>query len=156
MNMRLVIQRVLHAEVTVSGKQIGGVGKGLLVLVGIGPEDTEKDADRYLSKLIRLRIFEDENGRTNLSLSDAGGALLLVSQFTLLADVSEGNRPGFSGAGDPEKAKALYEYMIRKAAETVPVVEHGEFGADMQVSLTNDGPFTILLDENTMKKKKAV
>jgi D-tyrosyl-tRNA(Tyr) deacylase len=152
--MRLVIQRVLHAEVAVSGEQIGKIGKGLLVLVGIGSEDTEKDVDRYLSKLIRLRIFEDQNGKTNLSLSDVGGGLLLVSQFTLLADVSEGNRPGFSGAGDPERAEELYEYMIRRARETVPVVEHGLFGADMQVSLTNDGPFTIVLDESTMRRKK--
>jgi len=151
--MRLVIQRVLHAEVTVSGKQVGKIGKGLLVLVGIGPEDTEKDADRYLSKLIRLRIFEDSDGKTNLSLTDVGGGLLLVSQLTLLADVSEGNRPGFSGTGDPARAKALYEYMIRRAGETVPDVEQGEFGAQMEVTLANDGPFTIVLDENTMRKK---
>lgn len=144
--MKLVIQRVSEASVSIEGKIAGRIGKGFLVLVGVGREDTEETADRYLKKLTGLRIFEDENGKTNLALKDVGGELLLVSQFTLYADCRRGNRPGFTDAGDPEKAQELYEYMIRRARELLPVVETGEFGADMQVSLVNDGPFTIILE----------
>ncbi len=145
--MRLVIQRVKEAQVAVEGDVIGSISKGLLVFIGISGQDTRDTADRYLKKLISLRIFEDENGKTNLSLADIGGELLLVSQFTLYANCKKGNRPSFIEAGAPQMAEPLYEYMIQKAGECVPVVESGSFGADMKVSLVNDGPFTIILDE---------
>lgn len=148
--MRLVIQRVLHAEVQVDGNTIGKIGKGLLIFVGAGQDDTKEIADKYLRKLLGLRIFEDENGKTNLSLKDVNGALLIVSQFTLYANCKKGNRPSFIEAGEPHMAEALYEYMIDEAKKSVPVVEHGEFGADMKVSLLNDGPFTIILDEKIL------
>lgn len=148
--MRLVIQRVLHAEVQVDGNTIGKIGKGLLVFVGAGQDDTKEIADKYLRKLLGLRIFEDENGKTNLSLKDVNGALLIVSQFTLYANCKKGNRPSFIEAGEPHMAEALYEYMIDEAKKSVPVVEHGEFGADMKVSLLNDGPFTVILDEKIL------
>ena len=148
--MRLVIQRVLHAEVQVNGNTIGKIGKGLLVFVGAGQDDTKEIADKYLRKLLGLRIFEDENGKTNLSLKDVDGELLIVSQFTLYANCKKGNRPSFIEAGEPHMAEALYEYMIDEAKKSVPVVEHGEFGADMKVSLLNDGPFTIILDEKIL------
>lgn len=148
--MRLVIQRVLHAEVQVDGNTIGKIGKGLLVFVGAGQDDTKEIADKYLRKLLGLRIFEDENGKTNLSLKDVYGALLIVSQFTLYANCKKGNRPSFIEAGEPHMAEALYKYMIDEAKKSVPVVEHGEFGADMKVSLLNDGPFTIILDEKIL------
>ena len=148
--MRLVIQRVLHAEVQVDGNTIGKIGKGLLVFVGAGQDDTKEIADKYLRKLLGLRIFEDENGKTNLSFKDVYGALLIVSQFTLYANCKKGNRPSFIEAGEPHMAEALYEYMIEEAKKSVPVVEHGEFGADMKVSLLNDGPFTVILDEKIL------
>ena len=148
--MRLVIQRVLHAEVQVDGNTIGKIGKGLLVFVGAGQDDTKEIADKYLRKLLGLRIFEDENGKTNLSLKDVDGELLIVSQFTLYANCKKGNRPSFIEAGEPHMAEALYEYMIEEAKKSVPVVEHGEFGADMKVSLLIDGPFTIILDEKIL------
>ena len=148
--MRLVIQRVLHAEVQVDGNTIGKIGKGLLVFVGAGQDDTTEIADKYLRKLLGLRIFEDENGKTNLSLKDVDGELLIVSQFTLYANCKKGNRPSFIEAGEPHMAEALYEYMIEEAKKSVPVVEHGEFGADMKVSLLNDGPFTVILDEKIL------
>jgi D-tyrosyl-tRNA(Tyr) deacylase len=148
--MRLVIQRVLHAEVQVDGNTIGKIGKGLLVFVGAGQDDTKEIADKYLRKLLGLRIFEDENGKTNLSLKDVDGELLIVSQFTLYANCKKGNRPSFIEAGEPHMAEALYEYMIEEAKKSVPVVEHGEFGADMKVSLLNDGPFTVILDEKIL------
>lgn len=148
--MRLVIQRVLHAEVQVDGNTIGKIGKGLLVFVGAGQNDTKEIADKYLRKLLGLRIFENKNGKTNLSLKDVDGELLIVSQFTLYANCKKGNRPSFIEAGEPHMAEALYEYMIEKAKKSVPVVEHGEFGADMKVSLLNDGPFTIILDEKIL------
>lgn len=144
--MKLVIQRVTEAQVTVDGRVTGKIGRGFLVFIGVGQEDTRETADRYLKKMIGLRIFEDENGKTNLSLKDVGGELLLVSQFTLYANCSRGNRPSFIDAGSPDRAAELYEYMIRKAREQVQVVETGEFGADMMVSLQNDGPFTIILE----------
>ena len=144
--MKFVVQRVTEASVAVEGKTVGEIGKGYLVLIGVGELDTEEIADRDLKKLIGLRIFEDADGKTNLSLKDVGGELLLVSQFTLYANCKKGNRPSFIEAGNPEKANALYEYIIRKAKEQVPVVETGIFGADMKVSLVNDGPFTIILE----------
>ena len=148
--MRFVIQRVAHAEVAVSEETIGKIEKGYLVLIGIAETDTREIADKLIRKMIGLRIFEDENGKTNLSLSDVGGNLLLVSQFTLYANCKKGNRPSFIEAGSPEKANELYEYIITKCKESVPVVEQGSFGADMKVSLLNDGPFTILLDSETL------
>lgn len=144
--MKLVIQRVSHASVTVDGTVIGKIGKGYLVLVGVGQEDTKETADRLIKKMVNLRIFEDENGKINKSLKDVDGELLLVSQFTLYADCRHGNRPGFTEAAPPEPAKALYEYMIEACRTQIPVVEHGEFGADMKVELLNDGPFTIILE----------
>ncbi len=148
--MRLVIQRVLEASVKAEGKTVGSIGKGFLVFVGVGRDDTRETADKYLKKLLGLRIFEDENGKTNLSLKDVNGELLLVSQFTLYANCRKGNRPSFTEAGDPAKAEELYEYMIREASRTVPKVQHGIFGADMKVSLVNDGPFTVTLDEHIL------
>lgn len=145
--MKLVIQRVNHGEVKVDGEIVGSIKKGLLVFVGVGRDDTQAVADKYLKKLLGLRIFEDEAGKTNLSLEDVDGQLLMVSQFTLYANCKKGNRPSFIEAGAPDEAKRLYEYMIAEAKKTVPVVEHGIFGADMKVTLENDGPFTIILDE---------
>ena len=144
--MKLVIQRVNHASVTVEGTVIGKIGKGLLVFLGVGQDDTKADADKYVKKLLGLRIFEDEAGKTNLSLKDVEGELLLVSQFTLYADCSHGNRPSFTNAGKPQLAEELYEYMIAECKKQVGVVETGEFGADMKVELENDGPFTIVLE----------
>lgn len=144
--MKLVIQRVSHSSVTVDGTVVGKIGPGLLVLVGVGREDTRADADRLARKLTNLRIFEDEQGKINRSVKDIEGELLLVSQFTLYADCSHGNRPGFTNAGDPKDAEELYEYLIEACKREVPVVEHGIFGADMKVELLNDGPFTIILE----------
>ena len=148
--MRLVIQRVLQAEVQVDENTVGKINKGLLVFVGAGHEDSREVADKYLKKLLGLRIFEDENGKTNLSLKDVNGELLMVSQFTLYANCKKGNRPSFIEAGEAHMAEELYEYMIQEAKKSVPVVEHGIFGADMKVSLINDGPFTIILDEKIL------
>ena len=150
--MKLVIQRVKHASVTVDGNVTGKIGKGFLVLIGIANSDTKEIADQYLKKLLNLRIFEDENGKTNLSLKDVNGELLLVSQFTLYADCRKGNRPSFINAGAPDMAEELYEYMIEACKKEIPVVETGIFGADMQVELLNDGPFTIVLDESLFQK----
>ena len=144
--MKLVIQRETEASVEVDGEIIGQIGKGFLVLIGVGEHDTKEIADQYVKKLLGLRIFEDEQGKTNLSLADVNGELLLVSQFTLYANCKKGNRPSFIDAGEPQKAEALYEYIIQKTRETVPVVKTGRFGADMKVSLVNDGPFTIILE----------
>ncbi|MFC2662441.1 MAG: D-aminoacyl-tRNA deacylase [Eubacterium sp.] len=144
--MRFVIQRVLESKVEVDGKTIGEIGQGFLVLIGVTHGDTKETADKMVKKLIGMRIFEDENGKTNLSLEKVGGSLLLVSQFTLYADCRRGNRPGFTDAADPEIANDLYEYIISECRKQVKHVETGEFGADMKVSLVNDGPFTIILD----------
>ena len=146
--MKFVIQRVNHAEVKVDGETVGKIGKGFLVLIGVGRGDTREDADWYLKKLLGLRIFEDENGKTNLALKDVNGELLLISQFTLYADCKKGNRPSFIKAGNPELANSLYEYIIAACKKELPVVETGSFGADMKVSLENDGPFTVIFDEN--------
>lgn len=148
--MKFLIQRVLEASVKVDGETVGSIGKGLLVFVGAGREDDRTAADKYLKKLLGLRIFEDENGKTNLSLKDVNGELLFVSQFTLYANCKKGNRPSFIEAGDPDTANELYEYILREAAKSVPVVQHGIFGADMKVHLVNDGPFTIILDEHIL------
>ena len=144
--MKFLIQRVNHAEVNVDGHCVGAIGKGLLVLIGVSHSDTEEIADKYIKKLIGLSIFEDENGKTNLSLRDVDGELLLVSQFTLYANCKKGNRPSFIEAGGPAMAEELYEYIISECKKRVPVVEKGIFGADMKVSLENDGPFTIILE----------
>ena len=151
--MKLVIQRVSRASVTVRGSVIGQIGQGYLVLVGVGREDTKEDADRLVRKMIGLRIFSDENGKINKSLKDVDGQLLLISQFTLYADCRHGNRPGFTDAGAPEKACALYERMIAAFKERVPKTAHGSFGADMKVSLINDGPFTLSLDSSQLFPK---
>lgn len=148
--MKFVIQRVQHASVTVNEKVIGQIGKGFLVLIGVSNDDTKETADKLVKKLVGLRIFEDENGKTNLSLADVNGELLLISQFTLYANCKRGNRPSFIESGDPALAEELYEYIISKCKENVPVVEKGSFGADMKVSLINDGPFTIVLDSDCM------
>ena len=144
--MKFVIQRVKEANVVVEGKLIGAIEKGFLVFVGISNTDNKDIADKMVKKLVNMRIFEDENGKTNLALSDVNGSLLLISQFTLYADCKKGNRPSFTNAGAPEPAKDLYEYIIMRCKETVSDVQKGIFGADMKVSLLNDGPFTIVLD----------
>ena len=144
--MKFLIQRVAHADVVVDGKELGKIGKGFMVLIGVSKEDDKSTADKMVDKMIKLRIFEDENGKTNLSLDDVGGELLLISQFTLYANCKKGNRPSFIDAGGPDDANALYEYIIEKCRERVNVVERGEFGADMKVTLLNDGPFAIVLD----------
>ena len=150
--MKLVIQRVKHASVTVEGNVTGKIGKGFLVFIGIADSDTKEIAGQYVKKLLNLRIFEDENGKTNLSLKDVNGELLLISQFTLYADCRKGNRPSFINAGAPDMAKALYEYMIEACRKEIPVVQTGIFGADMQVELLNDGPFTVVLDDRLFQK----
>ncbi len=144
--MRLVIQRVKKADVRVGQETIGKIEKGLLVFVGICNTDTKEIADKMIKKLIGLRIFEDENGKTNLDLKSVNGNLLIISQFTLYADCKKGNRPSFIRAGDPEMANQLYEYILTQCKLQIPAAQHGEFGADMKVSLINDGPFTVLLD----------
>lgn len=144
--MKFVIQRVTHASVTVDGNVLGKIDKGFMVLIGVGESDNEIIADKMVQKLINLRIFEDENGKTNLALKDVDGQLLMISQFTLYADCRKGNRPSFVKAGSPDKANALYQYIIAKCREEISVVEEGEFGADMKVELLNDGPFTVVLD----------
>ena len=148
--MRVVIQRVLNAKVEVDNNITGQIGKGYLVLLGVGQEDTKQDAERIVNKMINLRIFSDENDKINLSLGDVGGELLIVSQFTLYADCRKGNRPNFINAAKPDKANELYEYFTDLCRAKVPVVQNGIFGADMKVSLINDGPFTIMLDSNEL------
>ena len=148
--MRFVIQRVTNADVKVDGQTIGEIGKGFMVLIGVSDSDTKEIADKMVDKICKLRIFEDENGKTNLSLDTVGGSLLLISQFTLYANCKKGNRPSFIEAGAPDMAEEMYEYIIAKCKETVSVVQKGSFGADMKVSLTNDGPFTIILDSETL------
>lgn len=148
--MKFIIQRVSESSVSVDGTIIGQIGKGLMVLIGVSRTDTAETADKLIKKMLGLRIFEDENDKTNLSLADVGGSLLLISQFTLYANCKKGNRPSFIEAGSPDKACALYEYIITRCQEQVPIVETGEFGAHMKVSLINDGPFTIILDSDKM------
>lgn len=148
--MKFVIQRVTESSVAVEGEVIGKIGKGFMVLVGVAETDTQEIADKMVKKLIGLRIFEDAEGKSNLALKDVDGELLLISQFTLYANCKKGNRPSFIEAGSPQMASDMYEYIIGKCKETVPVVERGQFGADMKVSLVNDGPFTIVLDSDVI------
>ncbi len=149
--MRFVVQRVSEAAVTIDGRTAGQIGKGFLVLIGVCDSDTRETADLFVRKLLGLRIFEDAQGKTNLSLKDVGGELLLVSQFTLYANCRKGNRPSFTDAGNPAHAEALYEYIVEECRKAGYSVQTGEFGAEMKVSLVNDGPFTILLDEHLLK-----
>jgi D-tyrosyl-tRNA(Tyr) deacylase len=148
--MRVVIQRVKQASVTVDGSCVGKIGKGLLLFVGIGRDDTQAVVDKYIDKIIKLRIFADEQGKTNLSLLDIQGELLAVSQFTLYADCKKGNRPNFLLAADPDKARELYEYFLSSCKNRLGKAEAGEFGAEMQVELVNDGPFTIVLEDRDL------
>ncbi len=144
--MKFVIQRVTEASVEAGEKIVGEIGIGFLVLIGVGQNDTTAQADKLIKKMAGLRIFADEAGKTNLSLADVGGSLLLVSQFTLYANCTKGYRPSFTDAGDPQKAEELYNYIICECKKVIPVVEQGIFGAEMKVRLCNDGPFTILLE----------
>ena len=146
--MRLLIQRVNNASVSVEEHVIGRIDKGFLVLIGISGSDTKEIADKMVKKLIGLRIFEDECGKTNLDLKTVDGQLLLISQFTLYADCKKGNRPSFINAGEPGMANELYRYFVELCRKEIKVVEEGSFGAEMKVSLTNDGPFTVLLDSD--------
>lgn len=148
--MRIVLQRVQNASVSVDGEVTGAIGQGFLALLGAEEEDTEEITDKMVDKMCRLRIFQDSGGKTNLSLADVGGGLLVVSQFTLYADCRKGNRPSFIRAGNPEKARRLYEHALDRCRLHVGKVEHGIFGADMKVSLVNDGPFTIVLDSREL------
>lgn len=148
--MKAVIQRVTQASVSIDGNVVGQIGKGLMVLLGVTKDDNEESLKKLAKKMIDLRIFMDENGKTNLSIEDVGGELLVVSQFTLLADCRKGRRPSFVGAGDPQEACRIYEAFIEECRHRVPVVEHGEFGAEMAVEIHNDGPFTIVLDTDNL------
>lgn len=148
--MKFVVQRVQHASVTVDGEAVGKIGRGYMVLIGVSESDDESVADKMVDKLVKLRINEDAEGKTNLSLADVSGELLLISQFTLYANCRKGNRPSFVEAGSPDKANALYEYIIERCKQSVPVVEKGVFGAEMKIELLNDGPFTILLDSEDL------
>ncbi len=148
--MKFVIQRVTEASVTVDGEVLGQIGRGFMVLIGVADSDTREVADKMIKKLLGLRIFEDEQGKTNLSLDEVGGELLLISQFTLYANCRKGNRPSFIEAGGPEMANDMYEYIIAKCREAGYRTEMGRFGADMKVRLLNDGPFTILLDSREL------
>lgn len=148
--MKFVIQRVKNASCTVDNQVIGEIQKGFCVFIGVSNEDNTEIADKMIKKLIGMRIFEDENGKTNLSLADVDGSLLLISQFTLYADCKKGNRPSFINAGNPELANNLYEYIIEKCKEQISNVQAGKFGADMKISLVNDGPFTIVLNSEEL------
>ena len=148
--MKFVIQIVTHSSVTVDKKIVGEIGKGFMVLIGVSNEDTKEVADKMIKKMLGLRIFEDENGKTNLSLDDVNGELLLISQFTLYADCKKGNRPSFTNAGAPDMANEMYEYIISECEKSGKKVEKGIFGADMKVELLNDGPFTIVLDSRDL------
>lgn len=148
--MKFVIQRVSQAEVVVEEQSVGKIDQGLMVLVSICNNDTKEIADKLINKLIHLRIFEDENGKSNLSVQDIHGNLLIVSQFTLYADCRKGNRPSYTNAGNPDLANELYEYIIAQCQKEFPNVQHGIFGAYMKVSLLNDGPFTIIFDSEQM------
>ena len=150
--MKLVIQRVQEASVSVDQEVVGKIGHGFMVLLGVSQTDTEEIADKMFQKLLKLRIFEDENGKTNLDIKSVNVELLIISQFTLYADCRHGNRPSFIGAGTPDQANALYEYFLSQCRKEIPVVEQGIFGAHMMVSLINDGPFTIVLDSDEIIK----
>ena len=146
--MKIVLQRVTEAHVTIDGKVNGQIGKGYVLLLGVADTDTKEIADKMIEKVSRLRIFEDENGKTNLSIDQVDGEVLVISQFTLYADCKKGNRPSFIGAGAPDFANEMYEYVLSRCRELFKKTQSGIFGADMKVSLTNDGPFTILLDSD--------
>ncbi len=148
--MRAVVQRVSRAQVDIEGRTAGSIGRGLVILLGVGHGDTEAEAEGLWSKISRLRIFEDADGKTNLSLADVGGEVLVVSQFTLYASCKKGNRPSFTDAGAPDEANRLYERFVERARRDVPRVETGRFGAYMDVSLVNDGPFTLWLDTDAL------
>ena len=148
--MRAVIQRVSSARVDIDGETAGSIGRGLLILLGVGHDDGEEQAERLWSKISRLRVFEDADGKTNLSLADVAGDVLVVSQFTLYANCKKGNRPSFTEAGAPDEANRLYEWFADRARRDVPRVETGRFGAYMDVSLVNDGPFTLVLDTDNL------
>ena len=145
-SMKFVLQRVLNASVSVDGETVGKIGKGYLLLVGVTAEDSKEIADKMIEKVSRLRIFEDENGKTNLSIDQVDGEILVISQFTLCADCKKGNRPSFINAGAPKMAEEIYEHILSRCTELFKNTESGIFGADMKVSLTNDGPFTLVLD----------
>ena len=144
--MRLLIQRVTEARCHIAGEVFSQIGKGLVVLVGVGHDETPEDLEWLTKKLVQLRIFDDEAGVMNLSVQDVEGDVMIVSQFTLHALTKKGNRPSFTRAGEPQMAEQLYEYIIEQCKKEIPVVEHGSFGADMKISLLNDGPFTVILD----------
>lgn len=148
--MRAVIQRVTNASVAIESSVVGEIRRGYLILLGVGQDDGEAEIERLWSKIFKLRIFDDEEGKTNLSLADVAGSVLIVSQFTLYANCKRGNRPSFTGAGSPQEAKRLYEAFVERAKRDVEKVETGRFGANMSVSLTNDGPFTIVLDTDDL------
>jgi len=148
--MKFIIQRVSQAEVSIEGKVVGSIHKGFVVLIGVSNTDTKEIADKMIKKLVNLRIFEDENGKTNLSLSDVNGELMLISQFTLYANCKKGNRPSFTEAGAPDLANSLYEYIVMECKRSVSKVATGEFGAMMKISLVNNGPFTIILNSHEL------
>lgn len=150
--MKFLVQRVTESAVKVDGEVVGSINRGFLVLVGISDNDNREIADKMIDKLLKLRIFEDENGKTNLSIADVKGELLVISQFTLYADCRRGNRPSFTDAGKPDMANELYEYILSKISSQGFKTEHGVFGADMKVSLINDGPFTVMLDSKEIIK----
>lgn len=152
--MKFVIQRVREASVTVNREVIGSIGHGLLVFVGVADSDSNEIADKMIDKMTKLRIFDDAEGKTNLSIADVGGEFLIISQFTLYADCRKGNRPSFILAGKPDMAEAMYEYIISEVRRKGFRAEHGAFGADMKVALLNDGPFTIVLDSDELIGKK--
>lgn len=154
--MKFVIQRVNHADVKVDGQMIGQINKGFLVFIGVSQTDTKEIADKMVKKLIGLRIFDDADGKTNLDLKTVGGSLLLISQFTLYADCKKGYRPSFINAGAPDMANALYEYIIAECKKEIPDLQTGSFGADMKISLENDGPFTIILDSDEILGNKNI
>lgn len=151
--MRIVLQRVSEANVSVGDVTVGSIGRGYLMLLGIADSDTEAIADKMIDKVLKLRIFEDADGKTNLSINQVDGDLLVVSQFTLYADCRKGNRPSFTSAGAPDAAEKLYEYVLAKCGEIYRKPQHGIFGADMKVSLVNDGPFTIILDSEDIVRE---
>ena len=153
--MRFIVQRVNHANVKVEGQVIGQINKGFLVFIGVSQSDTKEIADKMVKKLIGLRIFDDADGKTNLDLKTVDGNLLLISQFTLYADCKKGYRPSFINAGAPDMANALYEYIITECKKEIPDLQTGSFGADMKISLENDGPFTIILDSDEIIGKKS-
>lgn len=148
--MRIIVQRVKQASVTTNGEKISEIGKGFLLLVGLTPGDTPELASKMAQKVSKLRIFEDENGKTNLDLASSGGSILSISQFTLYGSVKEGNRPSFVNAMRSEEAKGLYQYFYNELGKQVPSLQNGVFGADMKVELLNDGPFTLILDSKEL------